>query len=112
MTTRGTDALAYDQANRLTGVNFSAPSTPDVAYTYDGDDVRVRSSTGTGSLFGFTGEQTDAETGFVFLRTRYRDLTAWRFVRRDSAPPYAPATRAFAARARRRSHRWAKTTSM
>lgn len=27
-TARGSDSLAYDQANRLTGINYSSPSTP------------------------------------------------------------------------------------
>ena len=35
----------------------------------------VRASNGSGSLFGFTGEQTDPTTGFSYLRARHLDLT-------------------------------------
>ena len=34
--------------------------------------------------FGFTGEQTDAETGFVYLRARMYDPTSGRFLQQDS----------------------------
>jgi hypothetical protein len=40
MTMRGSHTLASDQANRLTGINFSTPSTPDASYDYDGEGKR------------------------------------------------------------------------
>lgn len=54
MTARGADTLAYDQANRLTSVDFSSASTPDVTYAYDGDGRRISktvSSTTTTYLY-------------------------------------------------------------
>jgi len=44
--------------------------------------------TGSATLggFGFTGEQADAETGFVYLRARYYDPTTGRFIERDNYP--------------------------
>lgn len=41
---------------------------------------------GSASLggFGFTGEQTDSETGFVYLRARSYDPASGRFVQQDS----------------------------
>jgi len=32
---------------------------------------QVRATSGVASIFGFTGEQFDSETGFTFLRARY-----------------------------------------
>lgn len=47
MTMRGSDALSYDQANRLTGINFSSPSTLDASYAYDGDGKRTSKTVGS-----------------------------------------------------------------
>jgi len=33
--------------------------------------------------FGFTGEQTDSETGFVYLRARHYDPATGRFLQQD-----------------------------
>jgi len=54
---------AYARQERRLTVHFVAP-----AYDVFGE---VRASSGMGSVFGFTGEQFDAETGFTFLRARY-----------------------------------------
>lgn len=162
MTARGADALSYDQANRLMGINFSAPSTPHASYAHDGDGKRASKTVGSiitsyvydtnrslpvlledgtrryvwglglayevegtsalvyhveglGSVraitdstkaivqtyesdefgvpitasggstqpFGFTGEQRDLESSFVYLRDRSYDPSIGRFVTRD-----------------------------
>ncbi len=50
-----TDALSqtvtysYDRANRLTGINYSDVSTPDVTFTYDGLGRRTQMTDGTGT---------------------------------------------------------------
>ncbi len=51
---------------------------------------QVTASSGTGSVFGFTGEQFDVETGFTFLRARYHDPSLGRFISADSVQPNAP----------------------
>ena len=43
-----------------------------------------RSQSGTQLPFGFTGEQTDAESGLVYLRARYLDPSTGRFLTADS----------------------------
>jgi RHS repeat-associated protein len=55
----------------------------------------VRGTNTTGSVFGFTGEQTDAETGFVYLRARYYDPRVGRFLSRDTVQPNAPGTQGY-----------------
>jgi RHS repeat-associated protein len=55
----------------------------------------VRGTSTTGSVFGFTGEQMDAETGFVFLRARYLDPRTGRFLSRDTVQPNAPGTQGY-----------------
>ena len=56
---------------------------------------QVRASSGASSVFGFTGEQFDAETGFTFLRARYLDPRLGRFLSADSVQPNAPGTQGF-----------------
>jgi len=55
----------------------------------------VRVSSGTGSVFAFTGEQFDAETGYTYLRARYLNPTVGRFTSADSAQPNAPGTQGY-----------------
>jgi RHS repeat-associated protein len=43
-----------------------------------------RNSSGTQYRFGFTGEQLDSETGFIYLRARYMDPSQGRFLTKDS----------------------------
>jgi RHS repeat-associated protein len=56
---------------------------------------QVRASSGASSVFGFTGEQFDAETGFTFLRARYLDPRLGRFLSADSIQPNAPGTQGY-----------------
>jgi RHS repeat-associated protein len=56
----------------------------------------IRASTGTQSIFAFTGEQRDPETGFTFLRARYLDPVLGRFTqapRVGTCTPTSPTTR-------------------
>ena len=48
----------------------------------------VRASSGVSTLFRFTGEQHDAETGFTYLRARYHNPVLGRFISADSVQPY------------------------
>lgn len=43
----------------------------------------VRATTGVSYPFGYTGEQVDPETGFVYLRARYMDPATGRFLSKD-----------------------------
>ena len=52
----------------------------------------VRAASGSSSIFGFTGEQFDSETGFTFLRARYLNPALGRFISADSVQPNAPGT--------------------
>jgi RHS repeat-associated protein len=55
----------------------------------------VRGTSTTGSSFGFTGEQTDAETGLLFLRSRYYAPGSGRFLSADTVQPNAPGTQGY-----------------
>ena len=83
-----TDALGSvrgltDGTGALTGT-----STYDVFGT-------VRTSTGTTSRFGYTGELHDSETGYTFLRARYLNPAHGRFVSRDTVQPNAEGTQGY-----------------
>jgi RHS repeat-associated protein len=49
----------------------------------------VRASSGVSTLFRFTGEQHDSETGFTYLRARYANPALGRFVSADTVQPNA-----------------------
>jgi RHS repeat-associated protein len=55
----------------------------------------VRQSSGASSVFRFTGEQLDSETGFTFLRARYLNPTLGRFTSADSVRPNASGTQGY-----------------
>ena len=50
---------------------------------------------GRGSVFGFAGEQLDARTGLIDLRTRWYDPQVGRFVRQDSLLHGGPGSQGF-----------------
>ena len=54
---------------------------------YDAFGTR-RTPTGIQYRFGFTGEQRDAETGFIYLRARYYEPAVGRFVSKDPFPGF------------------------
>jgi RHS repeat-associated protein len=67
--------LQLAQSKLLTvSVNFEAFGNP-------------TSQSGTPPAIGFTGAQTDPETGFVYLHARYYDPTTGRFLSRDPRAP-------------------------
>ena len=69
--------------------NTSGQSTASYAYDVFG---ALRSATGSATNhFLFTGEQSDDETGLVYLRTRYYDPALGRFITRDYFPGFAEA---------------------
>jgi RHS repeat-associated protein len=53
-----------------------------------------RTTSGTSSLFGFTGEPTDA-TGLVYLRARSLDPSTGRLLSADTVQPNAPGTQGY-----------------
>jgi RHS repeat-associated protein len=55
----------------------------------------VRGANTTGSVFGYTGEPMDAETGLVYLRAQYHDPRTGRFLSRDTVQPNAPGTQGY-----------------
>jgi len=46
----GTTTRSYDHANRLTGIDYSDPATPDVDYAYDAAGNRVTMTDGAGTV--------------------------------------------------------------
>ncbi len=76
---------SYFLGNGLESTEALTDGAGNVAATYKYDVFgAVRSSTGTGSTeYRFTGQQTDDETGLVYLRARYYALTQGRFTTRD-----------------------------
>jgi RHS repeat-associated protein len=66
-------------------------------YTYGPYGARTAISGTVATPFGYAGQYTDAETGFVYLRARYYDPATAQFLSRDplqnsSNQPYAYAT--------------------
>jgi len=55
----------------------------------------VRGTSTTGRAFGFTGEQTDAETALLHLRARHYNPATGRFLAADTVEPNAPGTQGF-----------------
>ncbi len=54
-----------------------------------------RAQAGTSSIFGFTGEQTDASTGNLYLRARYHAPSTGRFLSADTIQPNAAGTQGY-----------------
>lgn len=83
----------HDQLGSTRAVTDAAGAVV-ATYTYDAYGTVA---TKTGSLeqpFGFAGQFTDAETGFVYLRARYYDPATGQFITRDplvglTGQPYA-----------------------
>jgi RHS repeat-associated protein len=77
----------YAQGDGLGSVRLITDANGNAAGTA-GYEAWGTPQTGSASLggFGFTGEQQDAETGFVYLRARHYDPTTGRFLQQDSYP--------------------------
>jgi RHS repeat-associated protein len=60
-------------------------------------DYNVFGSLRTGDPFalGFTGEQSDGETGLTYLRARYLNPAVGRFISADTVSPNAPGTQGY-----------------
>ncbi len=62
----------YPLSDALGSVRGLTDAYGDLTGTADHDVFgEVRSSNGASGIFGFTGEQYDAESGFTYLRARY-----------------------------------------
>ena len=74
----------YVHADGLGSVRLLTDDTASVvgAETYDAFGAS-RSQTGSQLPFSFTGEQSDSDTGLVYLRARYLDPSTGRFASRD-----------------------------
>jgi RHS repeat-associated protein len=75
----------YNHADQLGSIQALTNSSGAVARTADydayGQPTRVTGSTST--PFGYAGEYTDAETGFLYLRARYYDPASQQFLTVD-----------------------------
>jgi RHS repeat-associated protein len=83
--------VLYYHQDQLGSTRLLTDGAGNVAGTYS-YDAYGKPSSSTGSVsqpFGFAGEYTDAETGFVYLRNRYYDPATGQFISRD---PIAPLT--------------------
>jgi RHS repeat-associated protein len=69
----------------LGSVRAITDGSGNVVQTYRRDEfgVPIETQGMSSQPFGYTGEQTDAESGFVYLRARYYDPTIGRFITRD-----------------------------
>ncbi len=86
-TVEGTAALVY-HTDGLASIRAITDGSDQVVQTYMTDEYGVSTeSQGTSSQpFGYTGEQGDGEAGLVYLRARYYDPSAGRFISRDPFP--------------------------
>jgi len=73
---RPLDSISYDPYGNQLSTELSV---------WDGNMLQVlqRKEEGVSSPFGYCGEYTDAETGFVYLRARYYDTQVGRFTQED-----------------------------
>jgi RHS repeat-associated protein len=84
---QGTNVEVY-HADGLGSVRAVTDVNGDVTQTYTRDEFGVPTSTqGTSNQpFGFTGEQRDPESGFMYLRARMYEPGIGRFLQRDALP--------------------------
>jgi RHS repeat-associated protein len=86
----------YPLTDALGSVRARVDDTGAVVGTADWDAFgNERSTTGVGGLFGWTGEQQDAETGLTYLRARYYAPGSGRFLSRDTVQPGGPGTQGY-----------------
>jgi RHS repeat-associated protein len=86
----GTSTALYTLSDGLGSSRGVANSSGAIAGSSDYDVFgAVRSQNGASSIFGFTGQQTDA-TGMLYLRARYLNTVLGRFLSPDSLLPNGP----------------------
>ena len=90
-----TDDRLFDLTDGLGSTRAQAGDTGDVTGAADYDVWGAEQTNTTSSLFGWTGEQTDDETGLTYLRARYYSPTYSRFLSVDPIQPNAGGTQGF-----------------
>lgn len=89
-------APQYHLNDALRSTRALTDQTGSVTGTLDYDVFGAsRAASGATSGLTFAGEQSDAETGFTYLRARYLDPSVGRFTAVDNVQPNAPATQGF-----------------
>jgi RHS repeat-associated protein len=95
LTSAGGSAALYPLPDALGSVRGLANASGALAGSADYNVFGApRSTSGSSSVFGFTGQQTDA-TSLVFLRARYLDTGLGRFLAPDGVFPNAPGTQGY-----------------
>jgi RHS repeat-associated protein len=91
----GTSTAVYPLTDALGSVRGLANTTGTVVGGTDYDAFGApRSTNGTSSIFGFTGQQTDP-TNLLYLRSRYLNTGLGRFISPDSLFPNAAGTQGY-----------------
>jgi RHS repeat-associated protein len=79
----GSGTLVFHHLDALSSVRKTTDSTGAVLEDIDYDAFGIQQ--GTGGRRGYTGRERDAESGFLYLRNRYYDPEAGRFINEDPA---------------------------
>lgn len=90
----GPAATTFPLADALGSVRAVTDAAGEVVGSASYDVFGVRSASGSGSVFGFTGQWQDP-TGLLHLRARYLDPAAGVFLGRDPVRPGAPGVGGF-----------------
>lgn len=92
----GSDDALYLLGDALGSVRGVTDEAGDLVGTSNYDVYgEVRGSSGVSTLFRYTGEQLDSETGFTYLRARYLNSPLARFTSVDTVQPNAPGTQGY-----------------
>jgi RHS repeat-associated protein len=95
LTSGGTAAARYPLPDALGSVRGLANASGSLAGSSDYDALgSVCATSGSSSIFGFTGQQTDA-TSRIYLRAPYYNPILGRFVSPDSLFPNSPGTQGY-----------------
>ena len=92
--TGGSDLFHLVDGQRSTRLLTDALGAQAAAYTYDGFGNVVSSSGSADTTHRYVGQQSDAESGLQYMRARYYDSAAGRFLSVEPVPgdPRNPAT--------------------
>ncbi|MGH9174621.1 MAG: RHS repeat-associated core domain-containing protein, partial [Vicinamibacterales bacterium] len=92
----GTGAATYHLTDGLGSVRGLSNGNGAVTGAADYDVFgNVRASSGSASIFGYTGEQHDSSTGLTYLRARMYNPSLGRFLSADTVQPNAPGTQGY-----------------